>query len=113
MDRPEDPVLRGLFMYPDKTKMESLTQAVDAAEVRGRSLWTDARVRWGFMYEYAEKVTAYAELQAHWAFGDEASTEPSVMVPPIAGPMPRWVRWPESFARFSVNGMNRVYSESG
>ena len=32
-------------MYPDKTKMESLTQAVDAAEVRGRSLWTDARVR--------------------------------------------------------------------
>ncbi len=32
-------------MYPDKTKMESLAEATNLAEVKGRSLWTDARVR--------------------------------------------------------------------
>ncbi len=32
-------------MYPDKAKMESLVEATELAEVRGRSLWSDARAR--------------------------------------------------------------------
>jgi len=32
-------------MFPDKTKMQSLSDAVEAAPVKGRSLWTDARAR--------------------------------------------------------------------
>lgn len=32
--------------------------------------WTDALVRLGFMYEFTRDVTAMAELQAHWDFGD-------------------------------------------
>lgn len=36
--------------------------------------WTDSRVRLGFRYEFTDDVTAFAELQSHWAFGDGAST---------------------------------------
>jgi hypothetical protein len=34
--------------------------------------WTDARVRLGFQYDFTRDVTAYAELQSHWAYGDGA-----------------------------------------
>jgi len=37
--------------------------------------WTDALIRLGFEYEFTRDVTAFAELQAHWAFGDGASTD--------------------------------------
>jgi hypothetical protein len=36
--------------------------------------WTDALVRLGFQYEFTRDVTAFAELQAHWAYGDGVST---------------------------------------
>ncbi|NRA96135.1 MAG: alginate export family protein [Planctomycetes bacterium] len=32
--------------------------------------WTDALVRLGFQYDFTRDVTAYAELQSDWAFGD-------------------------------------------
>jgi hypothetical protein len=33
--------------------------------------WTDARVRLNFRYDFPCDVSAYAELQTHWAFGDD------------------------------------------
>src|SRR5262245_24369636 len=33
--------------------------------------WTDARVRINFRYDFAPDATAFAELQSHWAFGDD------------------------------------------
>jgi len=36
--------------------------------------WNDALVRLGFQYDFTRDVTAFAELQSHWAFGDGAST---------------------------------------
>jgi hypothetical protein len=36
--------------------------------------WTDALVRLGFMYEFTREVVAFAELQSHWAYGDDAAT---------------------------------------
>ena len=37
--------------------------------------WNDAMVRLGFQYDFTRDVTAYAELQSHWAFGDGATTD--------------------------------------
>lgn len=37
--------------------------------------WNDALIRLGFEYEFTRDVTAFAELQSHWAFGDGASTD--------------------------------------
>lgn len=37
--------------------------------------WTDSLVRLGTQYDFTKDVTAFAELQAHWAFGDSASTD--------------------------------------
>jgi hypothetical protein len=39
--------------------------------------WTDSMVRLGFLYDITGTVTAFAELQSHWAFGDESSTDNS------------------------------------
>jgi hypothetical protein len=36
--------------------------------------WTDSLVRLGFMYEFTRDVVAFAELQSHWAYGDEVAT---------------------------------------
>lgn len=36
--------------------------------------WTDARVRTGFKFDFTRDVTAFAEFQSHWGFGDGAST---------------------------------------
>lgn len=35
--------------------------------------WTDARVRLNFMYDFTKDVTAFAELQSHWAFGQDST----------------------------------------
>jgi hypothetical protein len=37
--------------------------------------WSDTRVRLGFAYDFTRDVTAFAELQAHWAWGDGVSTD--------------------------------------
>lgn len=37
--------------------------------------WTDAMVRLGFQYEFTRDVVAFAELQSHWGFGDNATTD--------------------------------------
>jgi hypothetical protein len=37
--------------------------------------WNDALVRLGFEYEFTRDVTAFAELQSRWAFGDGSSTD--------------------------------------
>jgi hypothetical protein len=34
------------------------------------TFWGDARVRLNFMYDFGCDVTAFAELQSHWAFGE-------------------------------------------
>jgi hypothetical protein len=36
--------------------------------------WTDAIVRLGFQYDFTRDVTAFAEFQSRWAFGDGATT---------------------------------------
>jgi hypothetical protein len=36
--------------------------------------WTDALIRLGFQYDFSRDVTAFAELQSHWAFGSGVST---------------------------------------
>lgn len=36
--------------------------------------WTDSIIRMGFQYDFTRDVTAFAELQARWAFGDGAPT---------------------------------------
>jgi hypothetical protein len=36
--------------------------------------YTDARVRINFMYDFTRDVTAYADLQSHWAFGENSTT---------------------------------------
>jgi hypothetical protein len=35
--------------------------------------WNDSRVRLGFGYEFAKDVSAYAELQSHFVYGDNSS----------------------------------------
>lgn len=37
--------------------------------------WTDSLVRLGFQYDFTRDVTAFAELQSRWAFGDGVSTQ--------------------------------------
>jgi len=39
--------------------------------------WNDALVRLGFQYDFTRDVTAFAELQTHWAFGQGASPSAS------------------------------------
>ena len=68
-----DPIsLSGEFRL--RTVMVSLepNQAVGAAEFDG--YYTDALVRLGFQYEFSRDVTAFAQVQSSWAFGDRAST---------------------------------------
>ncbi len=57
--------------------------------------YTDALVRLGFQYDFSRDVTAFAELQAHWAFGDGASTNSG------------------SFDTFSEGGSNRSSLDNG
>ena len=41
--------------------------------------WTDSLVRLGFQYDFTRDVTAFMELQSHWAYGDASSqTNPPV-----------------------------------
>ena len=40
--------------------------------------WTDSLLRLGFQYELTRDVTAFAELQSHWAFGDGGTTDGGV-----------------------------------
>jgi len=51
----------------------------DAAGSEHDGSWTDSVVRLGFQYDFTRDVTAYAELQSNWAFGEGSS--------PDAGPL--------------------------
>ena len=42
--------------------------------------WTDSLVRMGFMYEFSDDVTAFAELQSHWAYGRFVSTSAAAAI---------------------------------
>ena len=48
--------------------------------------WTDALVRLGFMYEFTGDITAYAEIQAHWSYGDEGSATFGQFSSPFSSP---------------------------
>jgi hypothetical protein len=41
--------------------------------------WNDALIRLGFQYDFSRDVTAFAELQSHWAFGDGVSTNSGLL----------------------------------
>lgn len=59
------------------------TAEVGAVELDG--YWTDARVRTGFKYDFAKDVSAFAEFQSHWGFGDGSSTSGGGPSNPFAG----------------------------
>jgi hypothetical protein len=68
-------------------RFRTVLAAAEAGGVELDGYWTDARVRTGFKYDFAKDVTAFAELQSHWAFGDGASTSgggSSPFTPPYA-----------------------------
>ena len=46
--------------------------------------YSDALVRLGFMYEFTGDVTAYAEVQAHWNYGDLTSSTNGFFPSPLA-----------------------------
>ena len=48
--------------------------------------YVDSRVRLGFLYEFTRDVSAFAELQAHWAFGDFSSPSMGNDPSPLASP---------------------------
>lgn len=92
-----------LETYQGGTTVNSAANPVTlTGEFRFRNTWTigdadngdelegsynDARVRLGFQYEFTRDVTAFAELQAHWAFGDDTSATFGQSSSPLASPV--------------------------
>ncbi len=72
--------LTGEFRY------RTVAAFLDAGPTELDGWWTDARMRLGFKYDFTKDVTAFAELQSHWAFGDGASTEGATDGSPFSAP---------------------------
>ncbi len=71
--------------------------------------WNDARVRLGFMYEFTRDVTAFAELQSHWTFGDFTSATGSNFGSPFNANVGNPPSNPNNFGHGEVNENVSMY----
>lgn len=66
---------RSSWAFGDNTRFRGGNQNPPGFDKEHDGSWTDSIVRLGFQYDFTRDVTAFAELQSRWAFGDGAPTD--------------------------------------